>query len=254
MSSLFGGSKSKQTSSSESYNKSYDDIRTVYNPAIARGNDAGSAIMKLLGLGGDSTAQQAAFQDFLGSSGYNFQMDQGRDVIEGSAAGRGLLNSGSTLRAMSDYGQQTGQAYFQKYLEQLMAQQAAGMQGAGLLANAGQYSKSNSTGTSSQGGGLGGFLGSALSLAAAIPTGGASLAAGLSGAGSGMAGMFSDPALKKDIVKIGEYEDGLGLYEFKYLWDEKVTTGVMADEVAELRPWALGPEVSGFKTVDYGRL
>lgn len=231
MSSLFGGSKSKQTSSSESYNKSYDDIRTAYNPAITRGNDAGSAIMKLLGLGGDSTAQQAAFQDFLGSSGYNFQMDQGRDVIEGSAAGRGLLNSGSTLRAMSDYGQQTGQAYFQKYLEQLMAQQAAGMQGAGLLANAGQYSKSNSVGTSSTNNGIGQTIGAAASIAAA-----------------------SDPALKKDVVKIGEYEDGLGLYEFKYLWDEKVTTGVMADEVAELRPWALGPEVAGFKTVVYGRL
>jgi hypothetical protein len=28
----------------------------------------------------------------------------------------------------------------------------------------------------------------------------------------------------------------------------------MADEVAQLRPWALGPTVAGFATVDYGKL
>ena len=35
---------------------------------------------------------------------------------------------------------------------------------------------------------------------------------------------------------------------------EGVIRGVMADEVAALRPWALGPEVAGFATVNYAAL
>jgi hypothetical protein len=34
----------------------------------------------------------------------------------------------------------------------------------------------------------------------------------------------------------------------------KRVLGVMADEVAKLRPWALGPKRAGFATVNYGAL
>lgn len=69
-------------------------------------------------------------------------------------------------------------------------------------------------------------------------------------------GSFSDPRLKKNITKIGELLDGLGVYIWSYIWQPDSTTnvGVMADEVAELRPWALGPEVAGFMTVNYEKL
>lgn len=68
-----------------------------------------------------------------------------------------------------------------------------------------------------------------------------------------IASMFSDRRLKTNIRKIGEYADGLGRYVWTYVWGERAE-GVMADEVAELRPWALGPEVGGYATVDYNRL
>lgn len=64
-----------------------------------------------------------------------------------------------------------------------------------------------------------------------------------------MAALFSDRRLKTDITKIGEYGDGLGKYLFRYIWDDEQREGVMADEVARLRPWALGPTVNGFSTV-----
>lgn len=64
---------------------------------------------------------------------------------------------------------------------------------------------------------------------------------------------FSDPRLKTNIRKIGEYADGLGRYVWTYIWGEP-GEGVMADEVAKLRPWALGQPVNGFSTVDYGAL
>lgn len=75
----------------------------------------------------------------------------------------------------------------------------------------------------------------------------------LVGAASTAASIFSDPRLKENIVKVGEFEDGLGVYEYDYIWGEH-SQGVMADEVENLRPWAMGPTVGGFKTVNYAAL
>lgn len=65
----------------------------------------------------------------------------------------------------------------------------------------------------------------------------------------------SDRRLKKNIEKVGGFEDGLGIYEFDYIWGGPRHRGVMADEVEKLRPWALGPRTrEGYATVDYGAL
>jgi len=87
----------------------------------------------------------------------------------------------------------------------------------------------------------------------------------LSGVGSAMSGAaaLSDRRLKQNIEKVGEFADGLGIYDFDYAtapgelrpyMAEGRQRGVMADEVEILRPWALGPEVAGFKTVNYAAL
>jgi hypothetical protein len=72
------------------------------------------------------------------------------------------------------------------------------------------------------------------------------------GTAASSAAMFSDRRLKSNIVKIGEFDDGLGQYEYDIFGERQ--RGVMADEVERLRPWALGPVVDGFKTVLYGEL
>lgn len=67
----------------------------------------------------------------------------------------------------------------------------------------------------------------------------------------------SERRVKRDIEQIGTLEDGLGVYNFRYIWDEDnapLQTGVMVDEVEKLRPWALGPVVDGIQTVNYGEL
>lgn len=178
------GKKTTQTQTSQSGNYAYDALSSAYKPTIQQGVDAGSALSALLGLGGDASAQQAAFQRFLDGSGYQFALDQGNRAITGTAAGRGLLRSGATARALSDYGQKTGMSFFNEYLNRLSQQQAAGIAGGGLTAQAGQWSKSD--GKTTQSGGIGSILGPILSLAAAIPTGGTSLMAGLGGAGAGL--------------------------------------------------------------------
>lgn len=79
----------------------------------------------------------------------------------------------------------------------------------------------------------------------------------LLGAGQIAASFASDPALKKDMVRIGETSTGLGIYNFRYIWDDDdapLSIGVSADEVEELMPEALGPEFMGRKTVDYAMI
>lgn len=78
----------------------------------------------------------------------------------------------------------------------------------------------------------------------------------MTGAGGLMSGAaaLSDRRAKDHIVKISEEPDGLGVYAFSYLNDNMRHMGVMADEVAELRPWALGPVVDGYQHVNYGAL
>jgi outer membrane immunogenic protein len=66
---------------------------------------------------------------------------------------------------------------------------------------------------------------------------------------------FSDARLKRDITLVGVRNDGLGVYSYKYLWSETVFIGVLAQEVALIRPDAVGrDELTGFLTVDYNRL
>jgi len=85
-------------------------------------------------------------------------------------------------------------------------------------------------------------------------SGGLGFILGAAGQFGGMALMASDPRLKTAIEKVGELEDGLGVYEYDYIWGGPRQRGVMADEVAELRPWALGPVIDGYATVNYGAL
>ena len=60
---------------------------------------------------------------------------------------------------------------------------------------------------------------------------------GLAGLGAA-AFLFSDRRIKTDISKIAELENGLGVYEFKWLGedDSPVFTGLMADEVLKVMP------------------
>jgi hypothetical protein len=70
---------------------------------------------------------------------------------------------------------------------------------------------------------------------------------------AGQAAAMSDRRLKRDIELISRMRDGLGVYRWVYRWGEKAV-GVMADEVERLRPWALGPRVDGYASVNYRAL
>ena len=82
---------------------------------------------------------------------------------------------------------------------------------------------------------------------------------GLGGAGLMFGGLthggtggwtFSDRRLKRNIEKVGETYDGLGLYRFTYIWGGGAQIGLMADEVKRARPDAVRA-IHSFDAVDY---
>lgn len=78
---------------------------------------------------------------------------------------------------------------------------------------------------------------------------------GLIGQGIGMAAaaMFSDRRLKKNVVRVGTRDDGLGVYAFEYVWGGPRRTGVMSDEVRAVYPSAVSVH-NGYDVVDYSKL
>lgn len=65
----------------------------------------------------------------------------------------------------------------------------------------------------------------------------------------------SDRRLKRDVVLIGQLDDGLGLYRYRYLWSDTVYVGVMGQEVALIHPDAIvRSTLDDYLRVDYSRL
>ena len=185
-------------------------------------NSVGNAANGIANAGG----AQAGYNNYLQNAGYAPAMRQMSQATTGQGAASGLLNSGSTTRALQSRGTELNQSFFNNYLQQLAGVSGLGLQAGGLVSNAGQRSKG----------------------------GGPSTAGSIASAVGGIASIFSDRRLKRDIERVDEFSDGLGVYEYRYVMSAKRVLGVMADEVAKLRPWALGPKRAGFATVNYGAL
>lgn len=82
--------------------------------------------------------QQQAFENFANSAGMQFQLQQGTNALQNSAAARGMLQSGATLKALQNYGQQTAlNNYFMPYMGLLGGQQATGAQSGAAVAGVG---------------------------------------------------------------------------------------------------------------------
>lgn len=228
MSGIFGGKKAQSSSQSDQYNKSYDFIKDTYSPLTGYAGSGLSALSAL--LGGDSSG----FDAFKQATGFDAAADLGSRGITGNAAAAGLLRSGSTGKALQNYGETLQNQYASNYMDKLLAQAQAGFNAGNLISGAGQVGTSTSQSTSKENGGLGGLLGTAL-------------------AGAQLIGA-SDKRLKTNITKVGNLSNGLGLYSYNYINGKGPYIGVLAQEVEELMPEALGPIVDGYMTVDYGKI
>lgn len=218
------------TSSSSSTNVNNDLIKSTYGSTMSGGVTGNNYLTSLLTGTGDTGAANTGYNNYLQQAGYAPAMRQLSQSITGQGAAAGILNSGSTAKALQSRGAELNQSFYNNYLQQLAGLSGLGLQAGGLVANAGQQSDSTSKGGSPS------TLGSIASTV------------------GGIASIFSDPRLKRDIELIEREPDGLGVYAFRYVMSKVRVLGVMADEVAKLRPWALGPVRAGYATVNYGAL
>lgn len=134
-----------------------------FNPWADTGRNANTMYSNALGLGGEA-GNEAATGAFQAGPGYQFAMDQGtKAALRGASAG-GLLASGNTLTALTQYGQGLADQEYGSWLDRLngMSQtglQAVGQQQQGYNAAAGMIQNSNANRLGVESGIQQGFMG-----------------------------------------------------------------------------------------------
>ena len=113
------------------------------NTYINNGMTANNSIAQLLGQAPMGDGASSGFQNYLNSTGYQFQLGQGMDAVSGNAASKGLLNSGGTAKALQQYGQNLSATTFNNYLQQLGGLSGAGQAGLNMVSGAGSYGGAN---------------------------------------------------------------------------------------------------------------
>lgn len=250
MQGIFGGSRSKQKSQqqsqstsqnlSSSWNDAYPFIKDKFSGSVDTGLRSQDFIARLLGLGGNAQADEA-FDRYKDSAGYDFIMDSGVRAVDSSAASKGALNSGATLKALQDRGQATGSQFFNAYLDRLLGLSGQGLAGAGLIAQTGQKSFGQGTSQASS-------YGTSSGSSSTKP----GIAQFLGQIASGIAA--SERRIKEGLTRLGVMKSGLPFYSFRYKGENDQQIGVLADEVEKIMPEALGPVIDGVQTVDYDKI
>lgn len=144
-------SKSNQqsTQSSESKNQAYPFLQDQLGGEVSGVAGTNNAIRNLLGLNGKVGVDEG-FSTFKNSAGYDFIKDEGIKGITSNNATKGLLNSGSTLKAVSGFSSNLANNFLEKYLSSLFNLSGSGLQAGSILSSAGNTANSqgNSSGSS----------------------------------------------------------------------------------------------------------
>jgi len=131
----------------------YNSTTQTLSPYVAAGNSALNTVQSDLAPGG-SLAQNFTLSDLQVDPGYLFDLQQGNQAIQRSAAANGTLNSGGTLKAISNYttglaSNEINNAYNRYTTDQtnqynrLMGLVGTGEAAAGLQASANQSTGAN---------------------------------------------------------------------------------------------------------------
>jgi hypothetical protein len=135
---------------------------------------------------------------------------------------------------------------------------AGGMAGGGMAGMAGGMGGGMMGGMPSHMGGMGFGGGGRGAFAAGGRGGGHAMRGGGGfrggGGGRGGGGRRSDITLKHDIAFIGQLDNGIGFYRFAYQGSDTAYVGVMAQDVARVRPDAVVRGRDGYLRVFYDKL
>ena len=118
---------------SEQQAAQYAQQRADLQPWAQSGQSANNKMSALMGMNGeDPTAQLHA------TPGYQFRMQEGMNGVQNSAAARGGLLSGGTLKAIQKYGQDFASNEYQNQFNRLNSMSSAGQNAAAGQGNAAQ--------------------------------------------------------------------------------------------------------------------
>jgi hypothetical protein len=240
---------------------------TGLQPYAAAGAPALEQQQALLGLRGPE-AQQAAIAGIESGAGYQAQVRAGEEALLQRASATGGLRGGNIQAALAQFRPQMLQAEIEKQYGRLGGLTALGQTTSQNLAQLGQAS---AAGTATAGLRTGADIANLMGQQGAARAG-AELAQGQAFANvlnlpaqflgmqygakvgtPGFGNIFSDIRLKKNITRVGTRLDGLGVYEFEYVWGGGRQVGLMAQEVLGVYPDAVG-ESGGYLTVDYSKV
>jgi hypothetical protein len=153
-------------------------------PFVNTGQEYNSALAGLLGVGGNPAASSAAFNNYLDSTNYQFQLGQGEQAVE--TANAPAFSSSATAKALNNYAQGQAGSALQGY-ENLLSTGTG--QGITAGTNLGSLSNANAGAQASNLLAAAGVQGSADIYGANAITGALSgITSGLSSFGSGNAG------------------------------------------------------------------
>lgn len=132
--SLLGGQSAKSNALT-GYN--YLSGKNGVGGVVNTGTNANGMEAQLLGAAPESAATKTAYNNYLGSSGYDFALKQGAGAITGSAAARGILGSGATGKVLTTFGQGQAAQSFDNYLGKLGGLTSSGLTASGQIGQAG---------------------------------------------------------------------------------------------------------------------
>ncbi len=152
--------------------KMYNQTRQDLQPYAQAGLPAMRSVLAMYGLGpGKQAYNEKSMQEFKSAPDYQIAMREGVDALDNSAAARGMLKSGATIKGVMEYGSDLGTRKLDSYMSRLMQ-----IAGGGQSAAAGQGSAAMSAGRSL----ADTYLGAGEAEASGIVGGGNALGAGLS--------------------------------------------------------------------------
>jgi hypothetical protein len=135
----------------------FEEQKALQEPFRQGGLTAQQEIMQLLGIGGDKTAagygsMAKAFgtDQFQQDPGYAFRQAEGMKALERSAAARGNLLSGSTLKGVQRFGQDLASQEYQNAFNRFQTERAAKLNPLQSLMGSGQSAANVMTGAAGQ--------------------------------------------------------------------------------------------------------
>ena len=228
----------------------FANLQELLKPYVQVGPEALQGQRAIVGLGGpaEEAAQIARIEQ---SPLFQAQVRQGEEAMLQQASATGGLRGGNIQAALAQFRPGMLQSQIDLQYERLGGLTTLGQKSAAAQAGAGMGLAESLSGLygdigASRAGramaeqrAQGQFQGGLINLAGqALPA---------------IGKMFSDIRLKENIKKIGTRPDGLGVYEFDYIWGGDRNIGLMAQEVNEVYPHAVGVE-DGYLTVNYSQV